>query len=454
MTRRTRGVGFIGAMALAFGLVAVAAGAGGDLDPSFGDRGLVATATAPGAGGDFQNGLAVRSDRSIVVAGSSDMGAAGEQFRVSQYTKRGDLDASFGSGGTVITSVSSQGFAHIWEVALEPGGKIVVAGEASMGAGAGGSNFALARYNRDGSLDTSFGENGIVVTAVAQGDFRDNANAVALQADGKIVAAGGVRVSCPQQACNDFVVVRYTYDGSLDASFGGGDGIVTTAVAPGTRTDGVTGVAIQPGGKIVAGGQANMGAGQGGLNFAFARYNSDGSLDVSFGGDGIVTTAVAPGDGFDTAWEFALQADGKIVGAGNAVGLDRAYAALARYNTDGSLDLSFGVNGIATAKVGPADDDVWTVAIDAVGRIVIGGDTGEFPALDSAVARFSPNGTLDPSFGTGGVVVTPAAPDGGYDAFYEVVLDKTGKIVASGECDQPETGTDVCVARYQTAPDD
>lgn len=448
MTRMTRGVGLVGAMALAFGLVAVAAAAGGDLDPSFGDRGLVATATAPGSGGDFQNGLAIRDDRSILVGGSSEM-EDDDKFRVSQYTKRGVLDASFGTGGTVLTSVSPNGFEHIWELALQPDGKVVAAGEANMGPGAGGANFALVRYNRDGSLDASFGGDGIVVTAVAADDLRDNANAVALQADGKIVAAGGVRVSCPQQACNDFVVARYNPNGTLDSTFGGGDGIVTTAVAPGTRVDAVTGVAIQADGRIVAGGQANMGSGAGGVDFAFARYNSDGTLDTTFGGDGIVTTSVAPGDGFDTAWEFALQQDGKIVGAGNAVDADGSDAALARYNPDGTLDLSFGGDGIVTAHLGPFDDDVWTVAIDAAGRIVIGGDTGEFPALDSAVARFLPDGTLDPLFGSGGVVLTPTAPDGGYDAFYEVALDKTGKVIASGECEQPTTGIDVCVARFK-----
>lgn len=444
-----------GALA-AFGLVVgIAAAAPGDLDPSFGDHGVTATATAPGTGGDFQNGLAIQTDRSIVAAGSSDMGAGGDQFRVSRYTKRGDLDASFGSAGTVLTPVSSLGGfdEHIWDVALQQDGKIVAAGEANMGAGAGGANYALARYHPDGSLDASFGGDGIVVTAIAPGDNRDNANAVALQADGKIVAAGGVRTA-PSSSTNDFVVARYNADGSLDTSFGGGDGIVITAVAP-TRNDGITGLAIQPDRRIVVGGQANMGPGAGGQNFAFARYNADGTLDSSFGGDGIVTTAVAVGDGFDTAWDFALQADGKILGAGNALmGSGHFEVALARYHPDGNLDESFGSGGIATASAPEGDAEVWAVQIDRAGRYVIGGDAVGATFFDSMLARFLPDGALDPSFGSGGFVVTSVAPDAGYDAIFGVALDKTGKIVASGECDQPATGTDVCVARYKAAPDD
>lgn len=450
MIRRTRGIGFTGALLLAFGVVSVAAGAAGALDPSFGERGVATTATAPGGGGDLQNGLAIRDDRTILVGGSSEM-EDDHKFRVSQYTKRGVLDSSFGNGGTVVTSVSPDDFEHIWELALQPDGKVVAAGEARFSIAAGRVNFVLARYNADGSLDQSFGTGGIVITAVAPGANRDNANAVALQADGRIVAAGGVRMGAANTN-NDFVVVRYNADGSLDSTFGG-DGIVTTAVAPGTRQDAFTGLAIQPDGKIVGGGQADMGPGAGGLNFAFVRYNPDGTLDTTFGGDGIITTSVAPGDGFDTAWEFALQADGRIVGTGNAIAGGRSVAALARYNPDGSLDSSFGGDGIVTVELGPNDDDVWTAAIDAAGRIVIGGDTGSFPALDALVARFLPDGTLDPSFGTGGVLVSPTSPGGGYDAFYEIALDKTGKIVASGECDQPTTGTDVCVARFQAGDD-
>jgi uncharacterized delta-60 repeat protein len=141
-----------------------------------------------------------------------------------------------------------------------------------------------------------------------------------------------------------------------------------------------------------------MGPGAGGVNFAFARYNPDGSLDSSFGGGGIVTTAVAVGNGFDTAWDFALQADGKILGAGNALmGSGRFEVALARYDTDGSLDDSFGSDGIATAPVPEGDAEVWSVAIDGVGRYVIGSDAVGASFFDSMLTRFTPDGALDPA---------------------------------------------------------
>ncbi len=340
---------------------------------------------------------------------------------------------------------------HIWDIARQSDGRIVAVGEARF-PGAGGDNFALARYTSTGALDNTFGGDGVVVSALAAGENRDNALAVALQPDGKIVAAGGIRMGAGNTN-NDMVVARYNAEGTLDSSFGG-DGVVTTAVAPGTRQDAAIGVAIQPDGKIVVGGQADMGPGAGRHNFAFVRYNADGTLDATFGGDGIVTTAVAVGDGFDTAWALTLLPEGKILGVGNALMASGLFEiALARYNPDGSLDATFDGDGIATAPLEEGDADVWAVVIDDLGRIIVAGDAVGADFFDSWVARFDSSGMLDSSFGDEGIVVTPTAPDGGYDAFYEVGLDKTGKIVASGECDQPITGTDVCIARFKSGDD-
>src|SRR5262249_51395919 len=179
----------------------------------------------------------------------------------------------------------------------------------------GGSNFAVARYNADGTLDTTFSFDGKVTTDFG-GD--DRAFSVAIQADGKIVVAGASLTN----PGDDFALARYNPDGSLDAGFGTG-GKVTTAF--GSGLDHANACTIQADGKIVA-------VGADGGDFALARYNSDGSLDGTFGTGGKVTTDF--GGQLEEAFGVAMQADGKIVAAGAAAG----GFALARYYPDGHLD--------------------------------------------------------------------------------------------------------------------
>jgi uncharacterized delta-60 repeat protein len=464
----------LGLAVLAFSVVTVAAFAGGagSLDPSFGDRGMVTTATAPGNGdNDYQNGLALTPDGRIVVGGSSDMGTGngGWNWRISRYSKRGALDPTFGTGGTVLTSIAAgDGFPggetgtgeQIWELGLQPDGKIVAAGHSDEGPGSGGVNFALGRYNPDGSLDASFGGDGTITTAMAPGNNDDVAFGLALQPNGKIVAAGSSRQDAANSLDgNDFTLARYNANGTLDASFGSG-GRVHTDVSGTSTSDTVTDVAVQPDGKIVAAGQVCSSSTSSSCDFAVARYNSNGSLDASFGSGGIVVTPVAPIAHFDTAWDLALQADGKIVAAGTAdfgVGAGRLDFALARYNANGSLDSSFGGDGMVTVPIGSGDarEEIFAVAVDSLGRIVAGGYTRTSgPLLDFAVARLNADGSLDSSFGSGGKVVTQASGTGGYDSIYDLAVDKTGKIVAAGECDQPAGGTDVCVVRYKGGEND
>src|SRR6266540_155863 len=176
----------------------------------------------------------------------------------------GDLDPTFGAGGKVTTVFGGDSRAYV--LVLQPNGKLVAAG-------VGPNGFALARYNPDGSLDTSFGAGGKVTTPIGA------ANALVLQPDGKLVAAGSNNISP-----SDFVLVRYNPNGSLDTSFGG-DGKVTTAIGFGARA---FALALQPDGKLVA---AGMGwTGSTGFESALVRYNPDGSLDTSFGAGGKVTT--------------------------------------------------------------------------------------------------------------------------------------------------------------------
>ena len=275
-------------------------------------------------------------------------GDADLHFALARYNTDGSLDTTFDGDGIVTTACA--GFAIAWAVAIQPDGRIVAAG--------GFDQSYLARYNSDGSLDLTFGVGGRVTGAPPSGWF----TAVAIQADGRIVAAGRGDMS------DDFLVWRYNTDGSPDVAFGTG-GMVLTDFG---GVDHVWGLAIQGDGKIVA-----VGTG-GNTHFALARYTGDGHLDPSFDGDGMVITPFSE-EGFDQAGTVVIQTNGKIVVAGSArlgpfTEFDYSFA-LARYNTDGGLDPTFGTGGTVTTDFeGFRSDDVGHgVALHADGRIVVAG---------------------------------------------------------------------------------
>jgi uncharacterized delta-60 repeat protein len=251
-------------------------------------------------------------------------------------------------------------------VALQGDGKIVVVG------GAGGSDFALARYNPNGSLDTSFSGDGKQTTDFGGGDFADG---VALQGDGRIIAVGS---SAPDGGGRDFALARYNPNGSLDTSFSG-DGKQTTDFG---SFSGAAGVAIQGDGKIVAVGDA--GGGTVGFDFGLARYNANGTLDTSFSGDGKQTTDFGRSSG---AAGVAIQGDGKIVAVGATSSSPYDFA-LARYNLNGSLDTSFSGDGKQTTGFG-SSSAATAVALQADGKIVaVGSGQGFTQSLDFAIARY------------------------------------------------------------------
>jgi len=337
----------------------------------------------------------------------------------------GDLDPTFGTAGTVTTDFGS--FDEARATAIQGDGKIVAAGDTG-GRGDNPADFALARYNPDGSLDASFGTGGKVTTDFAGG--QDIANAVAVQPDGKIIAAGSVNVI----NAGDFALARYNADGSLDSSFGTG-GTVTTDFARGQAA--AKAVRVGPDGKIVAVGNT-AGAG----HVAVARYNTDGSLDSSFGAGGTVTTTVGV---HNDALAMAIQPDDKIIAAGVVVGggdPGPERFLLIRYDADGSLDPSFGTGGEVTTQVGTSDISTAVgVAIQHDGKIIAVGQAvgATEPFLGTGLARYNPDGSLDASFGTGGTVTATLGEE---PAAMAVQTD--GKIVTAG---RPLDG-DFAVSRF------
>jgi uncharacterized delta-60 repeat protein len=416
----------VGAVALVVVVANPAAAPPGDLDPTFSGDGKVTTDFA----GDFDDvgGVAIQGDGKIVVAGGATVsGVFDFDFALARYNVDGSLDTTFDGDGKVTTDFAGD-FHQARAVAIQGDGKIVAVGNASaLGFPA---DFALARYNADGSLDTTFDGDGKVTTDFA-GDF-DVAEGVAIQGDGKIVAAGLAFVS----GNNDFALARYNPDGSLDTTFDG-DGKVTTNFFAGYSE--AHSVAMQGDGKIVAVGNASAL----GFDFALARYNADGSLDATFDSDGRVTTDIAS-DSFDGAEGVAIQGNGKIVAAGLASLPEAADFALARYNADGSLDPTFDGDGKVTTDFAGGADVAYSVAIQTMGRIVAAG-YAQLGTDDFALARYRTNGSLDPTFSGDGKVTTDFAGD--FDEARAVAIQANGRIVAAGVAFVTGNG-DFALARY------
>ncbi|MGE3971100.1 MAG: beta strand repeat-containing protein, partial [Porticoccaceae bacterium] len=330
----------------------------------------------------------------------------------------GTLDTGFGGGDGIVTTPVLASTDVAYALAVQADGKIVVAGRTANGSN---HDFALVRYNADGTLDTGFGGgDGMVTTPVLASS--DVAQALAVQADGKIVVAGWAL-----SGNQDFALVRYNADGTLDTGFGGGDGIVTTPV--GASDDVAFALAVQADGKIVLAGYAHNGSN---ADFALVRYNADGTLDTGFGGgDGMVTTPVLASS--DVAQALAVQADGKILVAGSAYNGGNHDFALVRYDTDGTLDTGFGAGGKVTTPVGALGNAAQALAVQADGKILVAGSAYNGSNHDFALVRYNADGTLDTGFGSGGVLVIDFG--GSNDTATGVALDADGSILVSGNAD-------------------
>ncbi len=332
--------------------------ANGTPDASFGGSGIVTKTVGPAE--DNATGVAIQSNGKIVVVGYTNNGAESD-FLVLRYNANGTPDTSFSGDGMVTTNFdNTSAFAPFNDVAkgvaIQSDGKIVVVGKSdTVGGIRPNYDFAVARYNPNGSLDSSFSGDGKVITPIRAS--HDDANCVAIQSNGKIVVAGE---SVDSVGNRNFAVARYTTAGALDTSFSG-DGKLTTVFSG--FIDVAYGVAIEPSGKIIVAGGVNNGTRD---FFGVARYLPNGALDTTFSGDGRLTTSFGSGDG--QAFGVAVQASGKIVCAGTGSGK----IVVTRYHSGGGLDRSFGSGGIVTTPIG-SSDSASAVSIQEDGRIVVAG---------------------------------------------------------------------------------
>jgi len=356
-----------------FGYLTVAASK--DVDLTFSPTGKIMTAV--GRGNANAQSIAVQRDGKIVVAGVA-FAAHKSDFALVRYNTDGSLDRTFNRTGKVTTTIGRAAGAN--SVAMQRDGKIVLAGYSTD---ASKQDFALTRYNADGTLDTSFNNTGKVTCAV--GTDKDQARSVAVQSDGKIVVAGH---SSTDRKCK-FALVRYNTDGTLDTTFNS-TGKVTTAIGSG-KDDGYC-VALQTDGKILVAGNSFDGNRE--YEFALVRYNTDGSLDTSFNGTGTLTTDIGGGD---AAHSVTVQSDGKIVAAGSTT-VGNANFALVRYNTDGSLDTTFHGTGKVTTVIGSSQNLGYIgsgVALQSDGKILVTGYSFNTGRDYFALVRYNTNGDLD-----------------------------------------------------------
>jgi uncharacterized delta-60 repeat protein len=390
--------------------ISVVHGVPGQRDPSFGRNGVTTVHVLADAG----LAVAMQPDEKIVEVGYASRDKI-YRYALLRTDVDGRLDPTFGSSG-VVTHYVSNGVGY--GVALQPDGRIVTAGSATVG---GLPQQSLVRFLPDGEVDPSFGVGGIVLNGATLG-----ASEVALQADGKIltVAAG--------------VLSRYNPDGSKDPTFGSegeaasvSDGIDLTVLGDGRML--VAGTEVSPDNAVLV-----------------ARHLQDGELDQAFGEAGIARTPIGEYV-FTTA--LAVQPDGRIVAVGG-VGLSRPFLQhylIVRYLESGLMDAGFGQGGVVVVPV-PGDHYARDVAVQEDGRIVVVGTSGEFPYSDFTVVRLRSDGSLDESFGNHGIVIDRSGltsqPGTGPAA---VVLQQDGKIVVAGTVITHRPSFDFALVRYLPA---
>ena len=384
------------------------------LDPTFGTAGVVVTSLGRL---DLINSVTCQSDGKIIALGSTQTFAA-TKLAVARYTTAGVLDTTFNSTGVQRILIGSRTEGN--SVAIQSNDKIVASGFCSNGQ----TDFALIRLDVNGALDTTFNGSGFTTMAIGSGA---SANSVKIQSDGKIIVAGTAVSGFPK-----FVLTNLTTTGTLNESFGTG-GIVFTEIGFGS---GINQIAIQADGKIVAAGYAYDGAM---IKIALARYNSDGSLDSSFGSSGVVTTDV----GIESrAQSVVIQDDGNIVVCGYTVDSGYKKFVTLRYDSSGSLDTTFGGTGIVITQV-QYSDIAYSVAIQSDGKIISAGYSLGDDAQQFALVRYLSNGSLDTTFGTNGIELTTIGGVGSESGINSIFIQSDGKIVAAGF-----TNLDFALARY------
>jgi uncharacterized delta-60 repeat protein len=355
-------------------------------------------------------------DDALVMVGSANSGASSALARMSP---EGLADGTFGTSGILGYNFSPALGDQLRAIVRMGDGRYAACGEI-FSSGGTARDFLTARFNSDGTLDSSFNLSGWADTPFlgsgVAGLLIDSCNAVAVQADGKIISAGYTQQFGPQRVA----LVRYATDGTLDGTFGIGGKLVIDASASTAGDSSAQALLIQPDGKLLIAGNA---AGVSNSDFLMMRLNGDGTPDSGFGTNGIVRTPV--GTGADIANAMVLQPDGKIVLAGQAAVGGFADFALVRYTSTGAVDATFGTGGLVMTAVGPGEDIAYALALMPWGRLVAAGSariSTSAQGTDIAAVAYNADGSLDRYFGNNGKVMVQATahPD---EQIYGLAMD-------------------------------
>jgi uncharacterized delta-60 repeat protein len=409
---------------------------------------------AIGSGNDSANAVAVQPDGKIVLAGECSNGGEVD-FCVARLNPDGSFDTNFdgpsGSGNGRFLLPIGPSTDQAFALTVQPDGKLVLAGACWNGSD---YDFCVARLNPDGSLDASFDGptgtgNGRFMLSIGTSD--DLADALAIQPDGKLVLSG----RCWNGSNTDFCVARLNTDGTFDASFDGptgtGNGRILLQIGP--SNDRAYSIAVLPDGKLVLAGTCFIGDN----DFCFARLNSDGSLDASFGGPppgtGNGRFVLPVGTNADTLKSIAIQPDGKLVAAGACYNGSANDFCIVRLNASGSLDSTFGIAGVSIAGIGTNNQDA-IVALQADGNIVVAGTCVTGGESVFCVARITSYGYFDPSFdgpsgASDGRFLLPIGSNS--DSVTALAIQPDSKLVVAGSC-YDGVQSDFCVARLNGGP--
>lgn len=414
----------------------------GTLDNSFSNDGKIITdfgfakLSDPSKGNseyDYGNAVGIQSDGKIVAVGEAyNYLNYSQEFAIARYNTDGNLDSTFDGDGKQTTDFGSDD--NGYSLAFQKDGKIVVAGYTATQDGTSYYNFAIARYNSNGSLDNTFDRDGKQITSSGTRDFLFNS--VAIQNDGKIVVAA----HSWNGSNNDFAIDRYNSDGSLDNTFNGDGKLITDF---GSSDDYAASIAIGGDGKILLIGYVYTTVNSiVNLNSVLVRYNSDGRLDNTFDGDGKLIENLHQGNTSYTS--SAIQKDGKLVTAGYTWNGNDYDFVVARYNTNGNLDNTFANNGVQMTDFGAAEIEPH-IAIQKDGKIVLAGTTGN---SGFAIIRYNINGSIDSTFGNGGKQSTTFGFSSA--SANAIAIQDDGKIVVA--CSVSDSNFDVgfLIARYNT----
>lgn len=410
----------------------------GTIDKSFGNNGIVFTKV--GSSGFYEKAIAIQNDGKIILAGAGGNFIASD-FVLVRYNTNGKLDISFGNNGEVITPIAknnnqSNENDFINSIAIQLDGKIIAVGKTDNGIN---DDFAIVRYNIDGTIDSTFNNNGIVITNF--GTANSEAKSVAIQMDGKIVVTGVTYDTITLK--NNLVLVRYLTDGRLDETFGKLGKVITST---GQNHRYMKSVKLQKDGKIVVAGTIYNGIND---DFSIMRFTLDGKLDNTFGINGIVTTSIDKY--YEAIFSLDIQNDGKIVVAGLVEFENNKFDfALARYDTNGLLDNTFGKNGIVTTDIVNFDDFASSLKIQNDGKILVAGSiylgSNSTFGFDGAIVRYDQHGKIDQSFGNNGKILLNL--DNSTTSNYSLEIQNDGKILIAGTYSENTFPLYFVVSRY------